>query len=141
MERSEESPREDATTYQVHEIDLDLIGEQLEVLGGQLAEAGKQLRGRALLPSISGTYVDDDGHSMTDDEVQRANDETRQAFRSTLRAIRRFRREYDRWERLTAEFALSEMDYTQRDAAHELGVAASTINRWAQHPLRVEEYR
>ncbi len=27
------------------------------------------------------------------------------------------------------------------DAAHEPGLAASTNNRWAQHPLKIEEYR
>jgi len=33
------------------------------------------------------------------------------------------------------------MGYTQRDAALLLGVSVSTINRWAQNPLKIEDLR
>jgi len=52
-----------------------------------------------------------------------------------------YRRNYHHWERVIAEFALAKMNYTQRDTAQLLGVGLSTINRWAQNPLPLEDDR
>jgi DNA-binding NtrC family response regulator len=60
---------------------------------------------------------------------------------TTLRSLKSFRRNYDYWERAIAEYALREMKFTQRDTARMLGVGVSTINRWAQNPLEVQNYR
>ena len=62
-------------------------------------------------------------------------------FAETLSGLRSFRRNYDYWERAIAEFALSKQNMTQREVARLLGVSTATINRWAQHPLVIEERR
>lgn len=131
---------DDRTTMQVDELDLDSIGRGLDAIAKELQEAAARLFGRAMLQD--GVAYSKHGHdTMSDFEVMSENGETQAAFRSTLRSMRKFRREYDRWERLTAEYALNRMRYSQRETAQELGVATSTINRWAQHPLPIEDYR
>lgn len=135
------TPADDSQTdLQIDEIELRDIGINLEELAKRLHQAAERLKGRVLLdPSVN--WAKNEHEEMTDTEVAEENAETRGAFRDTLKAMRTFRREYDRWERLTTEFALTRLGYSQRDAARELGVATSTVNRWAQHPLRVEDYR
>lgn len=124
---------------QIDETDLRDISKSLIRLSERLHGAGTQLEGRVVLQE--GVNYVDGNRELSAEDVDNENSRTRVAFRDTLNAMRDFRREYDRWERLTAEYALTQMSYSQRDAARELGVAASTINRWAQHPLKVEDYR
>jgi len=71
--------------------------------------------------------------AIEDNEVERLS-----RFRRTLSGLGTYRRNYHYWERVIAEYALTEMKYTQRDTAHLLGVGLSTINRWAQNPVRLE---
>lgn len=138
---NEHQSNEDAV-YQIDEVDLSGIGHQLIELARQLHEAGQKISDRILLDESTSTIYSRGAHDeMTDEEVRSENSQTHNAFVGTLNAMRNFRREYDRWERLTAEYALTRMGYSQRDAAQALGVAASTINRWAQHPLKIEDYR
>ena len=140
MSSSNEEEVSDLPVNQIDEIDLRAIGESLIELSERLNAAGARVSTRILLdPNVS--YMKNEYEEMTDAEVAESIGQTRAQFRSVLRALRSFRREYDRWERLTAEFALTRMGYSQREAAQELGVAASTINRWAQHPLKIEDYR
>jgi Trp operon repressor len=131
---------DDRTMMQVDELDLDSIGRGLDALAKELQEAAARLFGRAMLQD-GVSYSKNLHEELSDFEVMSHNGETQAAFRSTLRSMRKFRREYDRWERLTAEYALTKMRYSQRETAQELGVATSTINRWAQHPLPIEDYR
>ncbi len=137
----EKSRDEGAPIYQIEEVSLSDIGQELIALAERLRAAGEQIKGRHLLDEPGVSYAAADGTPMTQWDVDEENAQTRSAFRSTLKSLRQFRRQYDRWERLTAEYALTRMGYSQRDAAATLGVAASTINRWAQHPLQVEDYR
>ncbi|QEE62330.1 helix-turn-helix domain-containing protein [Salinibacterium sp. dk2585] len=58
----------------------------------------------------------------------------------TLSGLKRFRRSYEYTERAIAEYALH-AGLSQRDVARYLGVAASTINRWAQNPLEAQDLR
>ena len=77
----------------------------------------------------------------TEEDLEAMDRESRERFRRALIGMRSFRRDYYYWERVVAEYALTKMGYTQRDAAKALGVGLSTINRWAQHPLKIEDYR
>ncbi|PPG42852.1 hypothetical protein [Rathayibacter sp. AY2B5] len=124
---------------QIDEVELRDIGRNLVELAERLRRAGALIETRQIAP-LGPLYHDASGREMTDEEVTAENTSTRVAFRDALNAMRDFRRGYNRWERLTAEYALTRMNYSQRDAASELGVAASTINRWAQHPLPIEDY-
>lgn len=65
-------------------------------------------------------------------------DDFDERIRATLAAMHEFRRSYDYWERVIAEFALKR-GFTQRAVAGMLGVSTATINRWAQHPVTVED--
>ncbi|QOD93522.1 hypothetical protein [Chryseoglobus sp. 28M-23] len=140
MSSSSEEEVSGLPVNQIDEVDLRAIGESLIELSDRLNAAGARISTRFLLDP-SGEYMKNEHEEMTPSEISDSNAQTRSQFRSVLRALRTFRREYDRWERLTAEFALTRMGYSQREAAQELGVAASTINRWAQHPLKIEDYR
>lgn len=124
---------------QIDEVELRDIGRNLVELAERLRRAGALIEARQIAP-LGPLYHDANGLEMSDEEVAAENASTRVAFRDALNAMRDFRRGYNRWERLTAEYALTRMHYSQRDAANELGVAASTINRWAQHPLPIEDY-
>lgn len=76
------------------------------------------------------------------EEIQKElGDEAKTALNKTLTGLRSFRREYDRWERVVAEYVMAKENYSQRDTAKLLGVGVSTINRWAQNPLKVQDYR
>lgn len=142
MENQEPTADEGAAVYQIQEVTLSDIGDALVELSARLREAGEKIQGKSIMiESGSISYMRNEFEEMSYEEVSEENRKTRAAFRSTLVALRQFRREYERWERLTAEYALDEMNYSQRDAAAALGVAASTINRWAQHPLKIEDYR
>jgi hypothetical protein len=143
MENQQHGDEDDGgPVYQIDEVTLRDIGNELVELSRRLRDAGERLEGKTILDeSGSVLYAKNAFEEMTHEEVLEENAEARSAFRATLVSLRQFRREYERWERLTAEFALTKMNYSQREAASALGVAASTINRWAQHPLKIEDYR
>lgn len=137
-----EPAQDDRARLQIDELDLDSLGRGLDAIARELQEAATRLFGRALLDEQAAYTKGDNPHdTMSEFEVMAENAETLAAFRSTLRSMRKFRRDYDRWERLAAEYALARMNYSQREVAQELGVATSTINRWSQHPLPIEDYR
>jgi len=120
----------------------------VEVL--QLPHIADQLRALADHLQLVSTYTESHKFrdlevawekSGADPEVDAQLDEAyATAMRQTLLGLAQFRRSYEYWERLIAEYALKS-GFTQREAASYLGVAVSTINRWAQHPLTTEDQR
>jgi predicted transcriptional regulator len=130
------------SSYQIDEIELSDLGAHFVDLGERLKLVG-QLTQEQSVPARSGniTYMRNEYEEMTEEEVAEWESDVRKRVRGTLTGLRDFRRDYERWQRLTAEYVLTRLGYTQREAAELLGVAASTINRWAQHPLPIEDYR
>lgn len=104
------------------------LGEQLRAVG-QLIDNKRMREKDRLLEQI--------GDFELQEEIDR---EAREALRKTLTGLRSFRRDYDYWERIVAEYALTKWNYTQRDTAKLLGVGVSTINRWAQNPLKIQDF-
>lgn len=121
-------------------VSLTDIAFRFEQLGHDLENASKSLRVRPArqhqLDAMEAQGVD--FSDLPEDGVAFAR-ERAEDLRRALLALGSFRREYSRWERLLTEFALTRENLTQRDAAKLLGVGLSTVNRWAQHPLRVED--
>lgn len=107
------------------------LSNQLARLSDLLFNEGREAANRMILR---------DG-DPTEEDFEAMDRESRHHFRRALIGMRSFRRDYYYWERVVAEYALTKMGYTQRDAAKALGVGLSTINRWAQHPLKIEDYR
>jgi len=134
--RRTDDPEDETTELEVDEVNFYDVGERLVELGEQLKAVGQ-------LPEL--TRIRKLEHELQEhglEEIERDIDaETHAALRKTLTGLRTFRREYDRWERIVAEYVMAKHNYTQRDTAKLLGVGVSTINRWAQHPLKVQEYR
>lgn len=58
-----------------------------------------------------------------------------EAAETMMKAIRSARQTTEYWERVTAEYAMEELGFTQRRTAALLGVGVNTINRWANHPV------
>lgn len=137
--RPTHEPEGDAT-LKIDEVDLRDLGAKLIDLGERLEKLGRLTEAKHLLES-GVTYAKNDFEEMTEREVALEIADAKFAMRETLKGLREFRREYDYWERVVAEFALNRMNYTQRDAALLLGVSVSTINRWAQNPLKIEDVR
>jgi hypothetical protein len=123
---------DDEPVLQVDELGLFDIGQRLIELGEQLKKVGTYTEDpnlREALRTAEEVAVDE-----VWDSVERR---VQEGLRRTLVGLRDFRRSYDYWERVIAEYMLSKRGFTQRDAARLLGVSAATINRWAQHPVEV----
>lgn len=130
---AEQDPDEPLTPVDV--LAISDISEQLRVLADQLAGVAKHTEA-AKFRSLE-KFADLRGDIDDEDNLREAY---ANAVRQTLIGLGQFRRSYDYWERLIAEFALKR-GFSQRYAAAQLGVAVSTINRWAQHPLTNEPER
>ena len=124
-------------------LELAVDGLQWSDVGIRLRELSEQLR--AVAEYIDDTKLDEDGRQAYeyghDGAIAEYEAERERRFRRTLSGLGSYRRNYHHWERVIAEFALSKMNYTQRDTAQLLGVGLSTINRWAQNPLPIEDDR
>lgn len=124
-------------------LELAVEGLQWSDVGIRLRELSAQLA--AVADYIDDTKLDEEGRlaHMYGHEVAVAEYEAEKErrFRRTLSGLGTYRRNYHHWERVIAEFALAKMGYTQRDTAQLLGVGLSTINRWAQNPLPIEDER
>ncbi|MCU1409645.1 MAG: hypothetical protein JWR04_352 [Rhodoglobus sp.] len=122
-------------------LELAVDGLQWRDVGIRLRELSEQLR--AVADYIDDKKLEEVGRQAYEhghDEVIAEYDaEADRRFRRTLSGLGTYRRNYHRWERVIAEFALTRMNYTQRDTAQLLGVGLSTINRWAQNPLPLED--
>ena len=129
---------EDAPLLQVEESTPADMAREFADLGAQLVALSSLLYNerREHGNRMIFEHGDPDEHDVA--EMNRA---AKDDFRRALTALRSFRRDYYHWERVVAEYALTKMGYTQRDAAKALGVGLSTINRWAQHPIKIDDYR
>lgn len=129
----------DETRLQLDEVDRIDIADKLRDLSEQLQRAADLVYNQQRAADLRERYE----HGAEPDEYEQValNAKSSDEFRRALTTLREFRRQYGRWERVIAEFALGRMNYTQRDAAKFLGVGLSTVNRWAQHPLTVDEER
>lgn len=133
-------PDDETTLLQLEEIELRDVGRTLIELGEQLQKIGELTKAKHLIERGVSYSRDSEGYDvMTEREVEMEIADTRFAMRETMAGLRKFRRSYVRWERLIAEFALTKMGYTQRDVAKYLGVSLTTVNRWAQNPLKIED--
>lgn len=136
MATTNDEPTDDGPTTAVEELNYGDVGVRLRELSEQL---------RAVADLIDDTRFHEGGqkaHEYGHEEaMQEYETEVRERFRRTLSGLRAYRRNYNFWERVIAEYALTKMNYTQRDTAALLGVGVSTINRWAQNPLPIDEYR
>lgn len=123
--------------FQVDEVDRIDLADKLQDLSEQLQRAAELFYNRTRADELGERHL----HGAEPDEWEQVKIDAQEAdeFRRALTTLREFRRQYGRWERVIAEYALGKENYTQRDAAKYLGVGLSTINRWAQHPLTVEE--
>lgn len=118
----------------VESVGIHTIGQRLIDLGTLLTAAGKHTESDVLRRDIHEAEVVDV------DELNEAIDrQIAAALRRTLMELNTFRREYANWERIIVEYALGRGGMTQREVAGLLGVGLSTVNRWAQHPLRYAE--
>ncbi|MBX3100569.1 MAG: helix-turn-helix domain-containing protein [Salinibacterium sp.] len=132
--RQTDQQDDDSPLLQVDELTLRDVGHTLK-------ELTEQIRGVADL--IDGGDLEKAWQEAErvyqpvafEEAEQLANDR----FVRTLSGLRAFRRNYDYWERAIAEFALTKQNMTQREVARLLGVSTATINRWAQHPIVIEE--
>jgi len=124
-------------------VDEDLAVEGLRYIdvGYRLRELAEQLSAVADLiddPKLheAGQKAYEHGHEAA---IAEHDTELDRRFRRTMSGLGAYRRNYHHWERVIAEFALTQMNYTQRDTAQLLGVGLSTINRWAQNPVKLED--
>lgn len=132
--RRTDDPDDDNAERQVEEVNFFDVGERLVELGEELRRVGQ------LVGSDRIRQLEQDLQRYGLEETQRELEaESQSALRKTLTGLRSFRREYERWERVVAEYVMTKQNYTQRDTAKLLGVGVSTINRWAQNPLKVRD--
>ena len=134
---------EDENQFAGEDITLRDLGQSLIELGKHLVEVGKGANKStdfrpedyldAMYPSSS-LDRDDEAFIKSQQAKQAHND----AVTQVLMGLRSFRGNYDYWERVAAEYALTH-GFTQRRAAALLGVSVSTINRWAQNPVDTDE--
>lgn len=136
-----QEPLEHEEVFAIDEIDLNDLGARLVELGEQLQQIGDYTRNQ-FVPKKDASYVEP-GEDGEDGEYSGPGTSGYQLFQSakgdmrrTLRALRRYRRSYSHWERLAVELALTRLEFTQREVAKDLGVGLSTVNRWAQNPLK-----
>ncbi len=134
-------PNDESPTHrlQVDEVDFHDLARTFRELGEQLEKVGHMVDGK-WLPHEGTAYDDDDGAPMGMYQLAEARGEALGAFRRTLTGLRKFRREYHYWERVAVELALTKLGFTQRETADLLGVGLSTVNRWAQHPVVIQDY-
>lgn len=66
---------------------------------------------------------------------EEAWEEAEEAAEVMMKAINSARKTFEYWERVTAEYALEDLGFTQRRTAALLGIGVNTVNRWANHPV------
>ncbi|MBG6054905.1 hypothetical protein IWX81_001316 [Salinibacterium sp. CAN_S4] len=136
MVTKNDKPLDDGPTTVFEELNCGDVGARMRELSQQ---------SWAVAELIDDARFADDGrkgHKYGHEEsMKKYETEMRERFRRTVSGMRAYRRNYNSRELVVAEYALTKMNYTQRDAAALLGVGVSTINRWAQNPLPIDEYR
>lgn len=122
---------EDSVSYARDEVSFGSLGSILADLAEQLQSVADRAQAEGLKREIANM----EEHGLMDEGYERDIDLRIEATRTrVLSGLKQFRRNYDYWERAIAEQMLAS-GMSQRDVARYLGVATSTINRWAQHPL------
>lgn len=134
--RQTNEPDEDDPILQIDELSFTDVGRTIQ-------ELATQLRGVAdLIDSAELRKAFDDAAEIGEPDVhEHVNRMADERFERTLTGLRSFRRNYDYWERVIAEYALVKQEMTQREVARLLGVSTATINRWSQHPIAIEQKR
>ena len=127
-ERPEDEP--ELRVDQMYTMD---VGRQLAELAQRLSAAATHTNSPELRKTVRTiTEFGDESHQAD------LEDDFTEGLRRTLAAMHEFRKSYDYWERVIAEFCLKR-GMTQRQVAGLLGVSTATINRWAQHPVTVSD--
>jgi DNA-binding NtrC family response regulator len=134
--RQTNEPDDDAPILQVDELNLFDVGHTLQELATQLRSVADLIDSGDVRRSFQEAERID-----VEEAYDIANQLAAERFGRTLSGLRSFRRNYDYWERVIAEYALTKQDMTQREVARLLGVSTATINRWAQHPVAIEQKR
>lgn len=134
--RRTDDPEDENAELQVDEVNFFDVGAHLVQLAEQLQAVGQLVNS----PRIHQLSRELEEHGQEETELD-LRSESKAALNRTLTGLRSFRREYDRWERVVAEYVMAKENYNQRDTAKLLGVGVSTVNRWAQNPLKVQDYR
>jgi DNA invertase Pin-like site-specific DNA recombinase len=134
--RQTNEPDDNSPILQVDELNLYDVGRTIQ-------ELAAQLRGVADLidnGEIRRSYQEAERIGAAE-AFEVADELATERFERTLTGLRSFRRNYDYWERVIAEYSLAKQGMTQREVARLLGVSTATINRWAQHPVAIEPKR
>lgn len=131
--RATDEPDDDAPILQVDELNFYEVGSTLQELAAQLRGVADLIDNGDLRRMYE--VAEKVGAVEAFEDADRASNER---FQRTLTGLRSFRRNYDYWERVIAEYALNKQEMTQREVARLLGVSTATINRWAQHPVTIE---
>lgn len=126
----------DDAVYAAEGFRYNDVGMHLRTLSEQLGRIADLIEDKKL--AREGQLAYEHGH---EEAIAEHEAELDKRFRQTLAGLGAYRRQYNFWERVIVEFALDKMNYTQRDAAQLLGVGLSTVNRWAQNPLTLDDYR
>ena len=131
--RATDEPDDDAPILQVDELSFYEVGRTLQELAAQLRGVADLIDNGDLRRMYE--VAERVGAVEAFEDAERAGEER---FHRTLTGLRSFRRNYDYWERVIAEYALNKQKMTQREVARMLGVSTATINRWAQHQVIIE---
>lgn len=134
--RQTDQQDDDAPLLQVDELTEGDVARTLKELTEQLSNVANLLESEKLRAAWEQARRVD-----VDEAYEYAAEVSAEQFARTLSGLRSFRRNYDYWERAIAEYALAKRGMTQREVARLLGVSTATINRWAQHPIVIEERR
>lgn len=133
-----EQQEQDEVLYARDEISFDQLGNLLE----EMAEELQSIAQRAKDADVERLHRELD--LMDYPEVEIYEEINRRVGATTVRTLgglKRFRRNYEYYERAIAEWALSNDQLSQRDVARYLGIGLSTVNRWAQNPLKAQDNR
>lgn len=119
------------------EVTFDELGSLIQELAEQLNTVAVRAEAADVKRDMK-TAIE---HGLDQDEFDEIDRRREAALIRTLSGLKQFRRNYEYWERAIAEYALGKQGLSQRDVARYLGVAASTVNRWAQNPLEGQDPR
>ncbi|MBH0099924.1 helix-turn-helix domain-containing protein [Salinibacterium sp. NSLL150] len=129
---------DDSPPLALEEVSFDQLGAIIEALVEQLGTVANRAEANDVKRDIQEVHTHGVTHEDVIDELDRR---TEAVVIRTLSGLKQFRRNYEYWERAIAEYALEKQGLSQRDVARYLGVAASTVNRWAQNPLEAQDAR
>lgn len=134
MSEQDGDDRDDFMVTSQRALDLGLILNSFESIANALDNAAK--RASEQIHSANLERSRSSINSYIDEEYKREADQIEtEAMETLLKGLKMFRRDFAYWERLAAQMAMSEYDFTQRKTAELLGASTNTTNRWAQNPV------